>query len=204
VTDIVVSLEYYHADASTVAATQKPQLVPCSWYILQIYEVLIKWQFFALKFVDIDYLTTIAGVIQKSNRAPVFETLCMHIYILLTKQINDHCLEIWNMMQSIISRNSHSQGESEYNKYLNASPHKMILDFVEAYWLPFLCFLHDKDIATITQSSALKAWVSFCWQKPVSATQRIKLFKPARTCFQPIGTQKCSLHWFLQYNKINK
>ena len=27
VTDVVVSLEYYHADASTVSATGKPQLV---------------------------------------------------------------------------------------------------------------------------------------------------------------------------------
>jgi len=30
VTDIVVSLEYYHADASTASATGKPQMVVCS------------------------------------------------------------------------------------------------------------------------------------------------------------------------------
>jgi len=30
VTDVVVSLEYYHAVASTVGATGKPQLVLCS------------------------------------------------------------------------------------------------------------------------------------------------------------------------------
>jgi len=30
VTDAVVSLKYYHADASSVGATGKPQLVLCS------------------------------------------------------------------------------------------------------------------------------------------------------------------------------
>jgi len=30
VTNVVILLEYYHADASTVGATGKPQLVLCS------------------------------------------------------------------------------------------------------------------------------------------------------------------------------
>jgi len=30
VIDAVISLEYYHSDASTVGATEKPQLVLCS------------------------------------------------------------------------------------------------------------------------------------------------------------------------------
>jgi len=32
VTDVVVSLEYYRADACTVGATGEPQLVLCSWH----------------------------------------------------------------------------------------------------------------------------------------------------------------------------